>query len=210
MPTPTPKRPRHSRRTIPTSKLLAALEPLEARTVLARLLATHPELEPEAEQIARKMLGVRTAPEVAKGVEVALLAQDLAALSMATGRFPGGYVDPSQGAQNLLEDALRPDTDDMRRKLELGLEDDALVVCRGMLRGLHAVRAVNTDGALGWSPDFPLEKASTVLQIWAQGVRNRRRRRQQVARGRPTFTIEMLEEDAPEWASDLERFLRQT
>jgi len=49
--------------------------------------------------------------------------------------------------------------DDMRRRLDLGLDESALAICRGVVTGLHRAKGAGSDGPLGWAPDFLAEEA---------------------------------------------------
>jgi len=52
---------------------------------------------------------------------------------------PGGYVEPSEAAGELLEEALEPFVNDMKRHLEMDLRI-RLAVLPGNLLGLYRVR----------------------------------------------------------------------
>ena len=46
----------------------------------------------------------------------------------------------------------------------VAVEVEAEAICAGLVEGLYRARSVNSDGALGWAPDFPIEQADQVLQ----------------------------------------------
>lgn len=58
----------------------------------------------------------------------------------------------------------------MKRRFDAGTEHAAEQICQGIIIGLYGVRdATNSDGALGWAPDFPAEAAafatSTLIEM---------------------------------------------
>jgi hypothetical protein len=123
--------------------LLDKLESHEAAAVLSGLLARHAELRPEAEAIARAVLGQVSMFTVAGEVEDALLQFDYDDLNGRAGGHSWGYVSPDEAAVELLEEAIEPFVAQMTRHLDMGLETEALEVCQGILLGLYQVR----DGA---------------------------------------------------------------
>ena len=44
----------------------------------------------------------------------------------------------------------------------------AQTVCAGIVAGLYACRKTNSDGALGWAPDFPAEHAGFIVQEFVE------------------------------------------
>jgi hypothetical protein len=97
-----------------------------------------------------------------------------------------------------LEEALGPFVNDMKRHLEMGLEDQAAQFCHGILLGLYRVRDGGENDILNWVPDFPGEAAANALKVWSEtggaervGAPARKRRR----RLSPPF----LREHIPDW-----------
>lgn len=143
---------------------LDRLTPDEASAILHGLLKRHPELQSEAEKLALKVVTSPNIEEIADEVFHALTSLDLEALSGRAGSHSWGYVEPSEAAWELLEESLEDLIDDMKRQTELGLTAGAEAICAGIVEGLYRARSVNSDGALGWAPDFPIEEAGQVLQ----------------------------------------------
>ncbi|MEK7754088.1 MAG: hypothetical protein AAB654_19345 [Acidobacteriota bacterium] len=172
--------------------LLDKLESHEAAAVLSGLLARHAELRTEAEAIARSVLGEVSMLTVAGEVEDALLQFDYDDLNGRAGSHSWGYVEPSEGAGELLEEAIEPFVAQMTRHLEMGLESEALVLCQGILLGLYQVRDGAGNDILGWAPDFPDESAAHVVGLWTgkDGAKTGRRR---------NIPPEFVREHLPEW-----------
>ena len=179
--------------------LLDKLESHEAAAVLSGLLARHAELRPEAEAIARSVLGEVSMLTVAGEVEDALLQFDYDDLNSRAGRHSWGYVEPNEAAGELIEEAIKPFVTQMTRHLEMGLETEALEVCQGILLGLYQVRDGAGNDILGSAPDFPDESAAYVLDLWtgkgkvkAGGVGRKSGRRRTIPR-------EFVSQQVPEW-----------
>ena len=156
--------------------VLDRLKPGEAETVLRRLLAAHPDLGAEAEQIARSLLGEVSFESVADEVEYAVRSLDLDDLNSRAGFHAWGYTEPSEAAWELLEEAVAPFLEDMERQVELGLEAEALEICKGVVLALYRLRqATNGDGLLGWVSDFPAETAAHTVHTWRTGGDTRKK-----------------------------------
>ncbi|MGO9274069.1 MAG: hypothetical protein ACLQOO_28170 [Terriglobia bacterium] len=147
--------------------MLDKLDDAEAASVLRKLLGRHRELRSEAEAIAREMLTGISPSAVAEDVERAVLQFDYDDLNGRAGGHSWGYVEPSDAAEELLEEAVEPFVSDMKRYLEMGLEDQAWQFCQGILLGLYQVRDTHND-ILSWAPDFPAEAAGNALEVWSE------------------------------------------
>lgn len=183
--------------------IVKRLTPREAQAVLAQLLARHPELVGEAEGIARAMMSKVSFEEVADDVEAALRFPGLDELNDRAGPSRWGYTSPDEAAWDLLEEALQPFVDEMRRYAELGLEKPALEMCRGILMGLYRLRdgeGPSDDGrsVLAWAPDFPLEAAPMVVKAWRQARRPKGTAEKARAEGLARLQA-FVAEHLPEW-----------
>ncbi len=167
--------------------LIDRLESAEAADVLRRLLAGHPELRPEAEAIARSVLGEVSLDDIAGEVEGALLQFDYDDLNSRAGAHSWGYVEPTEAAWEMLDEAVAPFIADMKRHLELGLEEEARQCCQGILLGLYRVRAGAGNDVMGWAADFPAETAEQVLKEW------------KAAGARSAVSGDFVAEHVPEW-----------
>ena len=106
-------------------------------------------------------------------------------------------MEPSDAAQNLLEEAIEEVVEDMKRRAELGLVPAAEALCAGIVQGLYQARDTKSDGALGWAPDFPTEHANYVVGVFLCACPQAARKAAQKE------LLETLVERAPKWAEDL-------
>ncbi len=178
------------------ASLLDKLNGAEAASVLRKLLDRHIELRAEAEAVARDMLAGISPFSVADEIENVLLQFDYDDLNGRAGRRSCGYVEPPEAAGELLEEALEPFVSDMKRRLEMGLEDQASQFCQGILLGLYRVRASEND-ILNWAPDFPCEAAGDVLEVWCETSGSDRG--SAPAKGRRRLSPDFVREHVPDW-----------
>jgi hypothetical protein len=183
--------------------VLDRLEPWEAGAVLRRLLAAHPNLGAEAEQISKSFLGEISFEVVADDVEDALRSLHLDDLEGRAGRHSWGYTEPSEAAWELLEEAVNPFLEDMKRRMDLGHEAETLEFCKGILLGLYSTRDEKADTVVGWAPDFLEETAADTTLAWCaggdtKGIAHRERMR---------LLYEFAKESTPEWEALIQRAL---
>ena len=191
--------PKPRSRAADSPNLLDKLESHEAAAVLRGLLARHAELRPEAEAIARSVLGEVSMLTVAGEVEDAVLQFDYDDLNSRAGSHSWGYVEPSEAAGELLEEAIEPFVTQMTRHLEMGLETEALEVCQGILLGLYQVRDGAGNDILGWAPDFPGESAAHVVDLWTGKDKVKAGGAGRKTGRRRTIPTEFVSQHLPEW-----------
>ena len=143
--------------------LLDELQPDEAALVLRRLLASHPELLSEAEGISRSTLGDASFESIASGVEDSIRQLSLDDLNGRAGHHSWDYTEPTEAAWELLEEAVEPFVEDMKRHLGLGLDEEAFEICKGIVLGLYQCRNASGDEFLDWASDFPAEAAGNAV-----------------------------------------------
>ncbi|MFC1463104.1 hypothetical protein ACFLQU_05815 [Verrucomicrobiota bacterium] len=143
--------------------LLESLSAGEAKEALRLLLERHPELRAEAKAVARDMIADVAAEDIAEDVKERVLCVDHEALNSRAGSHSWGYVEPSEAAWELLEEAIEDLVEDMKRRKEAGAERASQEICVGLVLGLYSLRQAKSDGALGWAPGFPAETAAQVV-----------------------------------------------
>jgi hypothetical protein len=198
--------PRRRGRAEPTpgQALLERLEPWEAQHVLRELVSARPDVTSLAEEIARSLLKDVSCARVAEDVEEEVRSLDMGDLD--AGATPFGYVEPAEAAWQALEEALQPFVEDLKRRIELGLEAEALEICKGIVLGLHRLHEGDEHDILAHAPDFPEEAAGDALTTWH---RTRRRTGGKATSRRPEFPPDFVQENMPDWRTLIDRVLRR-
>ncbi len=197
------KQRRAGKRSRKKASVLDRLRPQEAQTVLRRLLAAHRELRSEVQQIAKSLLSEVEFEWVADEVEEALRDLGLDELGNRAGEHSWGYTSPTDAAWELLEECVSPFIEDMKRQSELGLDAEALEICKGVVLGLYRVRNEQGGDVFQWAPDFPAETAAQAVATWREGGDKKTagvgRRGQRVVP--PDFVLEFV----PGWEDLIDR-----
>ena len=167
--------------------------------MLKRLLRAHRALRSDAERIARSLLGDVSFDAVADEVEQAVRGVNLDDFAGRAGRHSWGYTSPTEAAWELLEEAVAPFFEDMKRRIELALESEALEICKGLVLGLYRVRDEDGGDVLQWAQDFAAETAARAVETW-----RRRRRPKGVHRTSRALPSDFVERFIPDWADFVE------
>jgi hypothetical protein len=190
-------------------KKLGSLDGLkgdEAATVLRLLLENRPDLKKEVEALAKSVIGDVSVEEVASAVEDELRSLDLEDLNSRAGSHAYGYVEPSEAAWELVEEAVTPFLDDIKQRAEAGETDAALSTCVGVVLGLYRLRDQDRNDFLGWAADSPDEMAGEAIVTLRKALRKSKTGKgdQKGSAMLPT----VFRDTAPEWVEMLERCWR--
>ena len=180
--------------TAPPANLLPRLTAGETAAVFQILLQKHPDLTSEAEAIATEVVASISAEDIAEDVCSSVTSLDLDDLNGRAGKHSWGYVEPTEAAEELLQEAVADYFEDMKRKIDLGLERAAEVVCTGIVLGLLRATREKSEVVLEWAPDFPAEHAGYVItEYLSQCPKDRRR-------GAGKRLAAALAPSAPDWS----------
>lgn len=179
----------------------------ESRQVLKSLLQAHPELAGEAEGRARTALGAVTAEGVADEVYGSLEAEDdIDNLNSRAGPGAGGYVEPSEAACEICEEAVEPFVADIKRRIKMGNHPGALAVGQGTVWGLYRARGLH-GGTIEWAGDDCLcDQAGFVLQTLLEcmnsGASGKSSKALPIASG-------FFHEKTPDWCPWIEKLIEK-
>jgi hypothetical protein len=142
---------------------LDALSAAEKAAVLEEILAVRPNLRELAEACATRLMKDARRPAIAGDVESALKWLDIGELNNRVGhRLGSGYIHPVEAASEILDEALQPFLDDLKRRADLGMGSAATEVAAGILLGLYGCREGGSETLLEYVPDYAAERASVV------------------------------------------------
>ena len=181
---PTAKgKPRSRSDTHAATSVLEQLKAHESAVVLKILLERHQTLREEAEQIATELVSSPSVDEVAEDVLAAVTLIGIDSVNARAGRTSWGYVDPTEAAWELLEEALEDVISDMKRRMALGLGNAAEAMCRGI--GISSASSPNRAGnskmwtmlafagCIWWVRRFFLGRSSSGARLGARRAHGR-------------------------------------
>ena len=184
-----------------------ALDAAGTKRLLATILEAHPELLDEVADLADAQLADVTPEDVAEDVVSALEGLCVEDIWDRSGtQRDGEYVEPTEAAWAVVEEAVSPFIADLERRLELGRVEEAAAVCQGTLLGLYRLSQREGEFLDGWAPDSLEEAAGLAVETWKK--RRRGRTSTGATRTREWGAMrEFVSDVLPEWRSFMTRIL---
>ena len=143
--------------------LLESLNPDEAAIVLRRLVAAHPELETEGEAMTKTLLREDSFEQIAEDVYDSVQVLGYDELNGRAGRHEWGYVEPGDAASEILSETIAPFLDDLKRRVDLGLEVEALEICKGLVLGFYRLDQKGEANSCSGPPSL---RSRPQLTLW--------------------------------------------
>src|SRR6266516_1341168 len=196
------------KRSLKKKSLWESLNSGEAAIVLRRLLVAHPELDAEAEDFPKALHRENNFEHIAEDVydSIQVLGHDQ--LNGRAGRHEWGYVEPGDAASDILSETIAPFLDDLKRRVDLGLEVEALEICKGLVLGFYRLDHEGGGELLQWAPEFTVETAAYALEICRDGTRLEQSPPHRGGRRKRSVLPEnFVEQFVPDWAGMIERLL---
>ena len=144
------------------------LDDSEASRVLRVLLNDNPDLLRKAYDIALNVANDVNADTIANQVFNSLEALDLDDLNNY-GRSMYGYVEPTEAAFELFEEAIYPFVNELKANHNRSLPTVAKTFCIGIIMGLWRYGSESTSDFSGWVEDVPFDYIDTVIDEWKKG-----------------------------------------
>lgn len=176
----------------------------EVASVLRILLDKHPNLKREAEEIAAGVVSSPSVEDIADDVCFGLTSLDMDDLNDRAGKHSWGYVEPVEAAEELIGEAVTDYIDEMKRRIDLGLDVAAEAVCAGIVLGLFRASSKESGGVIEWAPDFPADHASYVIEEYLAKYPEGKRR------GTGDRLLAALTACVPEWSDMFSRITKRT
>ncbi len=127
---------KQSRAVTKKKKVLDKINGHDALIILKALASEDRSIAKRIEQIALEYLRDIDVENVASQVYHALEGIEVEDLWEQSGSMRYGYVEPSDRAWEMFEEALEPFTNELNRYFELSLENEAKKYCMGILKGI--------------------------------------------------------------------------
>lgn len=150
--------------------LLSALSGAQALQTLWLLHAQGKEMARAVEEAADQCLRRVSADEVAEEVRLALEAILVEEVWDGAGPSHHGYRHPDEVAWELLESAVEPYAEDLKRYQNLGMDQQATELALGILRGIYDFAQESASQFKEWVPDGPQALFTDVLTLLRAGA----------------------------------------
>ncbi len=181
------------RKTRPGDEVIDSIQPNEAMQILHRL-AEDPTTRNRIEDLAIECLSSVDVEDVADRVYEELDMIDVHDLWESSGATRHGYVEVTDRAGEMFDEALEPMRDEMERYRGLSMRREETVVLMGMLKGLYDYEAESTSEFKDWATDAPRDRFSNLLKVWQEGCDYPDERRE---------VEDFLRKEVPGWSREL-------
>jgi len=152
-------------------KVLDRINEHDALLILKALANEDRSIARRIEQIALEYLRDIDVESVASQVYHALEGIQVEDLWEQSGSTRYGYVEPSDRAWEMFEEALEPFTNEMNKYLDLSLDNEAKIYCMGILKGINQFDRESTSEFKDWAEDAPDELFKGVLDDWKKACK---------------------------------------
>ncbi len=142
------------------------ITPDDAFVILQTLAKEDKEIAKRIEQLAMEYLSDVDIEGVADEVYSALELIDVHDLWDNAGPTRNGYVDVTELAWEMFEDALQPFLDELKKYQTLSMPTEAKYLGMGILQGLYRFEKESNSEFKGWAVDAPGEYFGTILDEW--------------------------------------------
>ncbi len=144
----------------------------DAFDILRRLAREDQEIAKRIEEIAIEYLEDVDIEDIAFEVYFALDRIEVEEVWDRSGSTRDGYVDPTEMAWQIFEDALDPFCEELRKCQRLLLYAEAKKHCLGILEGIYKFEKESPSEYKDWAVDAPREYFDRVLKEWKTGQNN--------------------------------------
>ena len=152
-------------------KILDRINEHDALLILKALANEDRSIARRIEQIALEHLRDIDVESVASHVYHALEGIEVEDLWEQSGSTRYGYVEPSDRAWEMFEEALEPFTNEMNKYFDLSLDNEAKNYCMGILKGINQFDRESTSEFKDWAEDAPDEFFERVLDDWKKACK---------------------------------------
>lgn len=148
------------------------ITPDDAFVILKTLAKEDEEIAKRIEQLAMEYLSDVDVEGVADEVYSALEFIDVHDLWDNAGPTRDGYVDVTELAWEMFEEALQPFLDELKKHQKMSMPTEAKYLCMGILQGLYRFEQESNSEFKGWAVDAPGENFRSVLDEWWDSCEN--------------------------------------
>ena len=152
-----------------TRNILAEISADDAFAILKRLAKDDLKVANRIEQIAIDYLCDVDIEDIASQVYFDLDSIKVEEVWNRSGRTRNGYVEPTEMAFQMFEDALDPFIEEMKKYQKLSMFAEAKEYCIGILKGICRFENESSSEYIDWAVDAPMEYFGQVLDEWKKG-----------------------------------------
>ncbi len=148
------------------------LTPQQALEILKRLSENEGEIREAVRAEAKSLLMAVDLENTADEVFFVLESIDVEDCWDRSGKSRHGYTEPGEAAVELVEEELQPFYDQTARYHELGMLEQEMTYCMGVILGTYRYEHESKSEFRKWAEDIPIECAGDLLTTWRERNQN--------------------------------------
>jgi len=149
-----------------SKKTLDTIDPSEALQILKMLCQEDTSIKKRVENMFLNQVQEVDVSEIANEVFTDLDFLEVEDLWDRSGSHRDGYTDTKDAAAEMIEEIIEPHLKSMQRLHSLGMFQEEMRYCMGVISGLHMFENEATTEFKDWSVDLPGDRASQILREW--------------------------------------------
>ena len=142
------------------------ISPEQALEILRRLARNDSKIKKRIEKEAEEILKDVDVEEICGEVYSALDGIDVEELWERSGPSRHGYSGPEDMAVEMMEEELEPFSSEVLKYLEMGMANEAMLYCMGVLKGIYQYEQESKSEFKDWAADIPGECFGDLLLEW--------------------------------------------
>lgn len=151
-------------------QFIASLSAEEARQILQILAREDANLAARIVEMTSRSLKQIDPEEIADSVFTDLEGLEVEEVWARSGKTRNGYVDPDEAADSMIEEIFQPYLDEMDKCQQLGLAEQSLNLCMGLVLGLYNFEILSDSKFKEWAGDLPMVYAKIAISNWKKGA----------------------------------------
>ena len=152
--------------------MIDRISPDQALQVLRHLASSDPKIKKRIEQEAEQILKDIDVEGICEEVYSALEGIDVEELWARSGSSRHGYSSPEDMAAEMMEEELKPFSQEVFKYVEMGMAKEAKLYCMGVLKGIYRYEQESKTQFKDWATDIPGECFAHLLDEWKKRADN--------------------------------------
>lgn len=152
--------------------ILSKINADDAFVILKILAKEDVNIAKRIEQIATEYLSGVDIEDIASQVYFDLDSIKVEELWDRSGRTRHGYVEPTEMAWQMLEEALEPFLTELKKYQNLSMHTEAKNYCMGILKGIRQFEKESKSQYKDWAVDAPSGYFEMILNDWKEGCKS--------------------------------------
>lgn len=163
----------------------------DALAVLHKLAGEDKNIAKKIKHIIEDFLDEVDSESVAYDVQSDLEMIDVEDVWDRSGSTRDGYIEPTEMAWEMFEEALEPHENQLKKYREFSKHDQAARYCMGILKGIYLFEKESTTEYKDWTVDAPGEYFSSTYENWKKSCRDQNLK---------SKVKDFIKSECPDWA----------